>query len=251
LVKSRRQHLRLWFEFYKLCHRGAASGRALVVRVGKDKLFDFAPHLKESAEFYAPWGDVRAVKFDAWWKDHQHLFGETLVREVTAITLHPDVVHLAVPLNVPVSKSLEQIEGLIKAKQTKRLKDRGIDPRDVKSKSIGFGQYELTAGVEIHGATLNDILMTLATWIDSNQPPVNSKFCQKLREVFEERPINKHVPYLISTKAQKDENGNLRFDEVQIRSVRRYINRGIKVCRSVSLRDFPGKAVLSRDSVNL
>ena len=35
IVKSRRQHLRLWFEFYKLCHRGAASGRALVVRVGR------------------------------------------------------------------------------------------------------------------------------------------------------------------------------------------------------------------------
>ena len=244
IVKSRRQHLRLWFEFYKLCHRGAASGRALVVRVGKDKLFDFAPHLKESAKFYAPWGDVRAVKFDAWWKDHQHLFGETLVREVTAITPHPDVVHLAVPLNISVSKSLEQIEGLIQAKQTKRLKDRGIDPRAVKSKNIGFGQYELTAGVEIRGATLNDILMTLATWIDSNQPPVNSKFCQKLREVFEERPISTHIPYLISTKAQKDENGNLRFDEGQVRQIRKYLKRGIEVCLSVSLGQFPGKSRL-------
>ena len=204
IVKSRRQHLRLWFEFYKLCHRGAASGRALVVRVGKDKLFDFAPHLKESAEFYAPWGDVRTVKFDAWWKDHQHLFGETLVREVTAITPHPDVVHLAVPLNQTVSKSLEQIEGLIHAKQTNRLKDRGIDPRAVKSKNIGFGQYELTAGVEIRGATLNDILMTLATWIDSNQPAVNTKFLLKLREVFEERPISTYIPYVLALKPQKD-----------------------------------------------
>ena len=238
IIKSRRQHLRLWFEFYKLCHR------APVVSASKGVNLDFRPNLKKSAEFYVPWGDVRAVKFDAWWKDHQHLFGETLVREVTAITPHPDVVHLAVPLNISVSKSLEQIEGLIQAKQTKRLKDRGIDPRDVKSKSIGFGQYELTAGVEIRGATLNDILMTLATWIDSNQPPVNSKFCQKLREVFEERPISTHIPYLISTKAQKDENGDLRFDEGQIRTVRRYIKKGIEVCRSVSLRDFPGKSRL-------
>ena len=244
MVKSRRQHLRLWFEFYKLCHRGAASGRALVVRIGKDKLFDFAPHLKKSAEFYAPWGDVRTVKFDAWWKDHQHLFGETLVREVTAITPHPDVVHLAVPLNQTVSKSLEQIEGLIHAKQTNRLKDRGIDPRAVKSKNIGFGQYELTAGVEIRGATLNDILMTLATWIDSNQPAVNTKFLLKLREVFEERPISTYIPYVLALKPQKDANGKLEFDEVQIRSVRRYIKKGIEVCRSVSLRDFPGKSRL-------
>ena len=243
-VNSRRQHLRLWFEFYRLCHRGAVSGRALVVRADKGKLLDFAPNLKKSAEFYAPWGDVRTVKFDAWWKDHQHLFGETLVLEVSAVTPHPDVMHLAVPLNQTVSKSLEQIEGLIKAKQTNRLKDRGIDPTALKSMNIGFGQYELTRGVEIRGATLNDILMTLVTWIDLGQPAVNSKFCQKLREVFEERPISTHIPYLISTKAQKDENGDLRFDEAQIRSVRRYINRGIKVCRSVSSGDFPGKSRL-------
>ena len=189
-------------------------------------MFDFAPHLKESAEFYAPWGDVRTVKFDAWWKDHQHLFGETLVREVTAITPHPDVVHLAVPLNISVSKSLEQIEGLIHAKQTNRLKDRGIDPRAVKSKNIGFGQYELTRGVEIRGATLNDILMTLATWIDSNQPAVNTKFLLKLREVFEERPISTYIPYVLALKPQKDANGDLQFDEMQIRQIRKYLKRG-------------------------
>jgi hypothetical protein len=244
IIKSRRQHLRLWFEFYKLCHRGAVSGRALVVRADKGKLLDFATNLKESAEFYAPWGDVRNVKFDAWWKDHRHLFGETLVQEVSAVTPHPDIMHIAVPLNQTVSKSLEQIEGLIKAKQTNRLKDRGIDPREVKSKNIGFGQYELTRGVEIRGATLNDILMTLATWIDSNQPAVNTKFLLKLREVFEERPISTYIPYVLALKPQKDANGDLRFDEVQIRSVRRYIKRGIEVCRSVSSGDFPGKSRL-------
>ena len=79
-----------------------------MVRADKGKLLDFAPNLKKSAEFYAPWGDVRTVKFDAWWKDHQHLFGETLVQEVSAVTPHPDVMHLAVPLNQTVSKSLEQ-----------------------------------------------------------------------------------------------------------------------------------------------
>ncbi len=228
IVKSRRQHLRLWFEYYRLCHR----------------IFELKGNLKKSADFYASWGDVRSVKFDAWWKDHQHLFGETLVREVTAITPHPDVVHLAVPLNQTVSKSLEQIEGLIKAKQTKRLKDRGINPLDLKSKSIGFGQFKFTEGVEVRGATLNDILITYATWLEFDRPAVNSKFCQKLREVFEERPISEYIPYLISTKAKKDENGDLRFDEGQIRTVRRYIKKGIEVCRSVSLRDFPGKSRL-------
>ena len=238
IIKSRRQHLRLWFEFYKLCHR------APVVSASKGVNLDFRPNLKKSADFYAPWGDVRTVKFDAWWKDHQHLFGETLVQEVSAVTPHPDVMHLAVPLNQTVSKSLEQIEGLIKAKQTKRLKDRGIDPTAVKSKNIGFGQYELTRGVEIRGATLNDILMTLATWIDSNQPAVNTKFLLKLREVFEERPISTYIPYVLALKPQKDANGELEFDDAQIRTVRRYIKKGIEVCRSVSLGDFPGQSRL-------
>lgn len=244
IIKSRRQHLRLWFEFYKLCHRGAVSGRALVVKADKGKLLDFAPNLKKSAEFYAPWGDVRSVKFDAWWKDHQHLFGLTLVQEVSAVTPHPDVMHLAVPLNQTVSKSLEQIESLIHAKQTNRLKDRGIDPTAVKSKNIGFGQYELTRGVEIRGRTLNDILMTLVTWIDLGQPPVNTKTLLKLREVFKNRWRSRYMPYVLSIEPQKNANGELEFDEVQIRSVRRYIKKGIEVCRSVSLGDFPGKSRL-------
>jgi hypothetical protein len=98
--------------------------------------------------------------------------------------------------------------------------------------------------VEIRGATLNDILMTLATWIDSNQPAVNTKFLLKLREVFEERPISTYIPYVLTLKPQKDANSDLQFDEVQIRSVRRYIKKGIEVCRSVSLGDFPGKSRL-------
>lgn len=215
-----------------------------MVSAGKGVNLDFRPNLKKSAEFYAPWGDVRNVKFDAWWKDHQHLFGETLVQEVSAVTPHPDVMHLAVPLNQTVSKSLEQIEGLIKAKQTNRLKDRGINPLDLKSKSIGFGQFKFTEGVEVRGATLNDILITYATWLEFDRPAVNSKFCQKLREVFEERPISTYIPYLISIKAQMDKNGNLRFDEGQVRQIRRYLKRGIEVCLSVSLGQFPGKSRL-------
>jgi hypothetical protein len=150
-----------------------------------------------------------------------------------------------VPLNQTVSMSLEQIEGLIKAKQTNRLKDRGINPLDLKSKSIGFGQFKFTEGVEIRGATLNDILITYATWLEFDRPAVNSKFCQKLREVFEERPISTYIPYLISIKAQMDKNGNLRFDEGQVRQIRRYLKRGQEVCRSVSSGSFPGTSRLS------
>jgi len=49
---------------------------------------------------------------------------------------------------------------------------------------------------------------------------------------------------VLTLKPQKNADGVLEFDEVQIRLVRRYIKKGIEVCRSVSLGDFPGKSRL-------
>jgi integrase len=37
---------------------------------------DVQAALKRTADFYAAWGDVTKVKFDAWWKEKGHLFEE-------------------------------------------------------------------------------------------------------------------------------------------------------------------------------
>ena len=228
VVKSRRQHLRLWFEYLRLSYR----------------IFELRSNLTQSAQFYATWGDIQAVKFDDWWKVHHHLFGETTVQVVDTIRPHPNVIHLAVPLNVPVSRSLNKIEGIIQTKQRKRLQELGKDHRDVKTKSIGFGQYEFTPGVEVRGNTLNEILLIYGTWIDMDRPAVNSAFCSAVRAKFKARPRSKWVPYLLQIEPQKDKNGNLRFDEDQVRQIRRYLKRGQEICRSVSMGEFPGKSRL-------
>ena len=67
---SRRQHIRIWFEFYNcLCDP------------------DLSENIKKSSDYYKPWGDISSVKFDDWWKDHKDLFGVTRVEE----TVFPNI----------------------------------------------------------------------------------------------------------------------------------------------------------------
>lgn len=41
-----------------------------------------------------------------------------------------------------------------------------------------------------------------------------------------------------------DKKGNLRYDEGQIRQVRRYLKKGYTICSSVANEEFPGLAKL-------
>ena len=50
LIRSSRQYVRLWFEFYKLCLNDR----------------DLENNLEKSQKFYKPWGDVTNVEFDDW-----------------------------------------------------------------------------------------------------------------------------------------------------------------------------------------
>ena len=84
-IKSRRQHIRLWFEFYKL----ALDDPALQGNLAKVRAF------------YEPWGDPRGVDFRVWWKDHGYLFGATQVEEATKVSKAPNVLNVSIPLNLP------------------------------------------------------------------------------------------------------------------------------------------------------
>ena len=227
-VRSRRQHLRLWFEFLRLCHR-------------IDELQDA---LKRSEKFYAPWGDIRTQRFDDWWSSHAHLFGETAVQVVDRAEPHPNVIHLAVPLNLPFSKTLAQIQRIVLEEQQRRLETAREDPISRKTRSIGSGQFELTAGVELRGQTLNEVLIIFSIWIDLNRPAVNAEFCLEVLKCLKARKRSNWIPYLLTNPPQRDKNGNLRFGEDQIRQIRRYLKRGMEVCRSVSLGEFPGRSRL-------
>lgn len=229
ILRSRRQHLRLWFEYFRLCHR----------------LPELKGNLEKSGNFYAPWGGVIEQRFDAWWELHTHLFGETSVMVVDRLDPHPNVIHLAIPLNVPVSRTLAQVRSVVLHKQGERLKQAGKDLFGRKTRSVGIGNYELTPGVEIRGQTLYEILIILTAWIDLNRPAVNSEFCFEVLKRLKTRKRSTWVPYLLANPPHQDKNGSLRFGEDQIRQIRRYLKRGMDVCRSVSLGEFPGKCRLA------
>jgi hypothetical protein len=227
-VTSRYQHLRLWFEYLRLCHRLPELRKAIEV----------------SAPFYAPWGQIQTSQFDDWWTNHRQLFGETAVKIVDRLEPHPNVIHLAVPINVPISRTLKQVRGIVLHNQRERLEQAGQNPFELKTRSVGSGQFEPTPGVEIRGQTLYEILIILTAWIDLNKPAVNSDFCFEVLKRLRARKRSTWVPYLLANPPQKDKDGNLRFGEDQIRQIRRYLKRGMEVCRSVSLGEFPGKSRL-------
>jgi len=227
-IKSNKQLYRLWFEFLKMAHKEP----------------DLANNLAASVEYYADWGDVRDQLFDPWWKTHKHLFGTTYVKEVDRVQAAENVLYIAIPLNQPATRSISDIKALIEDKQRAKLIEQGQDPETVKSLSAAFGKYSFTQGVEIRGKVLYEIQLMYGIWQEMGKPAVNSVFITEVVNRLRARPRSKWTPYLLLIDPMPDKKGNLRYDEGQIRQVRRYLKKGYAVCEAVSKSDFPGSSRL-------
>ena len=227
-IKSNKQLYRLWFEFLKLAHREP----------------ELADNLATSADYYADWGDVRDQLFDPWWREHKHLFGTTYVKEVERVQTAENVLYVAIPLNQPATRSVADIKTLIEDKQRSRLMEQGQDPTTVKSLSAAFGKYSFTQGVEIRGKVVYEIQLMYGIWQELGKPAVNTAFITEVVNRLKARPRSKWTPYLLQIDPMPDKKGNLRYDEGQIRQVRRYLKKGYAVCEAVSKGEFPGKTRL-------
>lgn len=221
-IKSRRQHIRLWFEFYKL----ALDDPAL------------QDNLANVRTFYEPWGDPRGMDFRDWWKDHGYLFGATQVEEITKVVKVPNVLNLSIPLNMPVTKTLPEIKALIEARQRERLAELGLNPKEAKSLKAGFGTYEINAK-ELRGRPLHEAHVLYCIWLEMGKPTINSDFMQEVRDRLLNRPKAKWLPSFLLREAEVDRKGNPRFAEEQIRQMRRSIKKAQDVCLSVSRGRFP------------
>jgi hypothetical protein len=219
---SRKQHIRMWFEFYKL---------SLIDP-------DLSDNIKKSSDFYKPWGDIQSIKFDDWWKDHNDLFGITKVEEIKRVSNHPNSLNVSIPLNQTVTNSIKELRTMIEDKQIERMTELGIDPSNKKTTTVGFGQYEFTKGVEVRGRTLNEILVIYQIWISLGKPPVNMDLIKTINKTLRSRPKSQWVPMIMIDEDPEDYL-NL------IRQVRRLIKRGQKIIESVSKGQFPGKSTLS------
>lgn len=230
IMKDRKQLIRLWFEFYKLCFRQE----------------EFSSNLAKSSEYYKAWGDVRGILFDEWWASHKSLFGGTRVTEINHVVNQPNAINVTIPLNQPISRSLEELKALIQKKQQLRFEELGIDASQMKSRIPYFCSYEFTKGVEIRGKTLYEILLMYTIWLDMEKPKINTAYCIEVVNRLQSRPRSKWIPYILQAppKAAARNINKLQYSESQLRQVRRYIEKGKQVCRSVSNGDFPGKSNL-------
>lgn len=219
---SRKQHIRIWFEFYKLSLMNP----------------DLSDNIKKSSDFYKPWGDIQSIKFDDWWKDHKDLFGITKVEEIKRVSNHPNSLNVSIPLNQTITNSIKELRTMIEDKQIERMTELGIDPSNKKTTTVGFGQYEFTKGVEVRGRTLNEILVIYQIWISLGKPPVNMDLIKTINKTLRSRPKSQWVPMIMIDEDPEDYL-NL------IRQVRRLIKRGQKIIESVSKGQFPGKSTLS------
>jgi hypothetical protein len=220
-VKSRRQHIRLWFEFYKLALDDP----------------DLQANLEVSRSIYEPWGNCRGVKFDAWWRTHSDLFS-TRVEVATSVRQDPQILTVAIPLNQPASMIRKEVLGLVEEAQTKWWTAQGVDPSTLKSLATSTGSYPFTSK-EIRGDALNETLIIYSQWRSEGRPRVNSAFCLRVIERMRSRPRSNWIPLLLQQTAVPDHAGNLTFDENVLRSVRRKVEDGKKICRAVSLGKFP------------
>ena len=222
IVKSQKQHIRLWFEFYKLvCNDPSLQDNLAKVRT-----------------FYQPWGDPRGVKFDDWWKDHANLFGTTRVEVASKVSKTSNMLTVNIPLNVPVSLALAEVKLLIEAKQSERLIELGLNPQSSKSRRAAFGKYEVNVK-ELRGRPLHESLVLYQIWLDQGKPKINSTFMQAVKDTLRTRPKAKWLPGFLLQEADVDRKGNLRFTEEQIRQMRRSIKKASNVCLAVSKGMFP------------
>ena len=223
-MKSKKQHIRLWFECLQICHSDP----------------QYSENLKHSKHFYEEWGDVTNIKFDDWWKDHKYLFEEVMVKEVSKVSNSPNTMTLSIPLNENVSTILKDVKRIVERKQTDRLKELGEDQSNRKSKSLGIGKYSFTQK-EIKGLFHYQNLEMYKIFLRLDRPPINRNFLIEVRKSFDSRVRSQlrrtmvNIPQM-SVFDRLKTNGD--FEDV-IRSVRRSLRGVEKTLTNVSKGRFP------------
>ena len=120
-IKSKRQHIRLWFECYKICLTQP----------------QYSDNLSKSKSFYDEWGDVTDIEFGDWWKGKKYLFDDLYVKEVDKVSKNPNTINLNIPLNQKIS-TIKEVKEIVENRQTEQLVEMGIDPTTQKSTNLNF-----------------------------------------------------------------------------------------------------------------
>lgn len=223
-MRSKKQHIRLWFECLQICHSDP----------------QYSENLKHSKDFYEEWGDVTNIKFDDWWKDHKYLFDEVMVKEVSKVSKSPNTMTLSIPLNENVSSIIKDVKRMVEQKQSARLIELGEDQSNRKSKRLGIGKYSFTQK-EIKGLLHYQNLEMYKIYLRLRRPPINRNFLMEVRKSFDSRVRSQLRRTMVNLPQMRDferYKSNSDFEDV-IRSVRRSIKGVEKTLKNVSLGKFP------------
>ena len=223
-MRSKKQHIRLWFECLQICHSQS----------------EYSDNLKKSKDFYEEWGDVREIKFDDWWKEHKYLFEDEYVREVSRVSNSPNTITVSIPLNEKSSVITKEVKKIVEQRQSEKLIEMGLDPTQMKSKNVGVGKYSFTQK-EIKGLFQYVNLEIYKIFLRLNKPPINRNFLIEVRKSFDSRKRSKlkssvlNLPHLDMFERLKS---NSDFED-EIRSFRRSIKGVEKSLTNVSKGRFP------------
>ena len=224
-MRSKKQHIRLWFECLQICHSQN----------------EYSDNLNESEKFYLEWGDVTNIKFDDWWKEKRSIFDDVYVREVNRVSKSPNTITLSIPLNEKISVITTEVKKIVEKRQTEKLIEMGKDPKKSKSKDLGVGKYSFSQK-EIKGLFHYINLEIYKIFLRLDKPPINRNFLIEVRKSFDGRSRSQlrrsmmNLPQLSEFETKYRTNVDL--DDV-IRSVRRSIKGVEKTLMNVSKGKFP------------
>jgi hypothetical protein len=224
-MRSKKQHIRLWYECLQICH----------------SLPEYSKNLTMSSDFYSDWGNVTAQSFDDWWKIKSYLFDDAVVREVSRASQSPDTITLSIPLNEKPSVILRDVKKIVDKKQAERFSEAISDDVRQKSKVVSSGKYALSQK-EIKGVFHYINLEMYKIYLSLGRPPINRAFLLKVRRDFDGRKNSKlretilHIPSVEDFETTYQTNASV--DDV-IRSVRRSLKSVEKTLFNVSLGFFP------------
>lgn len=213
-IKSDKQFLRLWYEFYRLCLREK----------------DLRHSLDANLSAYAKWGDG-SEPFDKWWGTHKDLFELSGVQSVSTGSASPGSLLLRIPLAAPLTRSMSEVRSLIKDAQDKEMVALGLDPAQAKSSALRLNLAEL-AGKELRGRPLYEALIVASHWLDMSRPPINLAFARSLHQSLGKRKRSTWLPHVLVPR--HEEGGLPVFDLDQVRQIRRLKNRGWAAAQNVS-----------------
>lgn len=223
-MRSKRQHIRLWFECLQICHSSP----------------EYSENLEQSKDFYEEWGDVTDLKFDTWWEDHKYLFDEVMVKEVSKISSSPNTLTVSIPLSENVSTILKDVKRIVEQRQSERLIELGEDQSHRKSKSLVVGKYSFTQK-EIKGLFHYQNLEMYKIFLKLNKPSVNRNFLIEVRKSFDSRVRSQLRRTMVNLPQMSDFDRlktNADFEDV-IRSVRRSLKSVENTLINVSNGRFP------------